>query len=585
MSDAEREIRLRGAPICSGIAIGRPFVYTLPEAAIPHFDVPLEEIEGEIERYQRALEESRNEVGRLREKLQTEGAIEGAAILETHLHILSDPLLTTEIEEKIRATCKNTEYVFQGAVDECAARFRQIEDPYFRERLSDLHDIARRVLSRLRSSVRASLSEVPHQCIVFAHELAPSDTAEAESERISAFVTQRGGDTSHAAIMAKAKGIPYVARVDFRDAGNFSDAPVIVDGRIGEVILRPTKATLSKYEALQKEHALHYKRFEETGHLAAETIDGYRLALSANIEMFNELELLEKYGGTGIGLFRSEYILVSRKTFPSEDEQYAIYERIAKSVQGQRVVIRTFDIGGDKFREMPIVEEEENPFLGCRAIRLMLKEHEAFKTQLRAILRASQHGHLAILFPMVSGLPELLEAKGYLHDVKEELREQGIAFDENIAVGCMVEVPSAAVTCDMLARECDFMSIGTNDLVQYSLAVDRDNQAMSYLYTPAHPAVLRLIKMIVSEGNRNGIPVSVCGEMAADPRFTALLLGLGVHELSVSARYLPIIKNAIRNCCIVTATQLAEEVLAMPTSMDILNTIIDHYQKHISVVA
>ncbi len=577
-----KEIRLRGAAICSGIAIGTPFVYTCPQAVVPHFTIAIDEVEGEIARYHSALEESEGQVRVLRGKLEAEGAVEGAAILEAHLHIIRDPILVDEVEEQIRSTLQNVEHVFQRAIDNYADKFRALDDPYFRERLNDLNDIGRRVMGRLRACVRVPLEEAPENAIVFAHELTPSDTAEADTSRISAFVTQVGGDTSHAAIMAKAKGIPYVARVDFRNASDFSRGIVIVDGRNGEVILNPTPATLSKYRELKREHARHFERFEALGHLTSETIDGYKVVLSANIEMFNELELLKKYGGSGVGLFRSEYILTARQNFPSEEEQYLIYGRIAEAMEGKSVTIRTFDVGGDKFRELPIVQHEENPFLGCRAIRLMLKEHEAFKVQLRAILRASVNGNVRILFPMVSGLPELMEAKGYVRQAMEELRQEGIPFDENIPLGCMIEVPSAAITCDVLARECDFMSIGTNDLVQYSLAVDRDNQAMSYLYTPAHPSVLRLIKMIVSEGNRNGIPITVCGEMAADPRFTPLLLGLGVHELSVSARYLPIVKNAIRACSIVRATQLAERILAMPTSMEILDTLIQHYQTHLT---
>ncbi|MBS0622726.1 MAG: phosphoenolpyruvate--protein phosphotransferase [Verrucomicrobia bacterium] len=579
MKGESREIRLRGAPICAGIAIGDPFVYTCPEEVIPELLIPLEEIEREVLRYRQAIEKSRSEINYLRGKLENEGAIEAAAILDAHLEILRDPMLTEAIERKIRSTQKNSEYVFQTCLNDYAVRFQEVTDPYFRERLNDLNDIARRILGKLRSTVRFSLLEAPHQSIVFARELVPSDTAEADAGRIGALVTQMGGDTSHTAIVAKAKGIPYVARVDFRGVGNFTGAPVIVDGRIGEVILNPSERTLSKYRVLQQEHEQHLRRFAEQGHLRPETVDGYQVHLTANIEMYQEVELIQRYGGSGIGLLRSEYLCLSGGVMPSEEEQYRIYRRIVESMRGKPVVIRTFDVGGDKFRELPIVGEEENPFLGCRAIRLMLKEHEAFKTQLKAILRASFHGDVRLLFPMVSGLPELLEAKSYLAEAEAELVERKEKFRKNIPIGIMIEVPSAAITCDILARECDFMSIGTNDLVQYCLAVDRDNKAMSYLYTPAHPAVLRLIKMIVSEGNRNGIPVSLCGEVAADPRFTALLLGLGVHELSVIARYLPIVKSAIRNTNIVQATHLAERVLGMSTAMDVLDALIAHHQE------
>jgi phosphotransferase system enzyme I (PtsI) len=427
--------------------------------------------------------------------------------------------------------------------------------------------------------MRVTLADIPRNSIVFAQELAPTDTAEAKSGCVSAFVTEVGGETSHAAIMAKAKGIPYVASVDFQAFDAHKSRSVIVDGRTGDIILSPSSETLSKYRELKKQLNFHIKGLEKESGLQAETIDGYKVRLSANVEMLNDLECLKDFGSEGVGLFRSEYIFLTCNDFPSEEEQFIAYRSIVESIKGFSVVIRTFDIGGDKFRDFEELRNEVNPFLGCRAIRFMLKEPEVFKCQLRAILRASAFGDVKILFPMISGLPELLEAKGLIEESKSELRSKGIPFSESVEIGCMIEIPSAAITCDLLAHECDFLSIGTNDLVQYSLAVDRGNQLMSYLYTPMHPCVIRLIKMVVSEGCRNGIPVSVCGEIAADPRFTSLLLGLGVRELSVAARFIPIVKNAIRNSSIVDSSHLAERVMTLPTDKEIQDLLTMEYQQ------
>ncbi|MBJ7449106.1 MAG: phosphoenolpyruvate--protein phosphotransferase [Parachlamydiales bacterium] len=579
MAGRSKEIRLKGSPICAGIAIGKPYLFSFTQENVPEFSIASEEVEEEISRYRRALLRSKNEVQQLKKQLEYEGAWEGAAILDSHLQIMQDPSMTTKIEQEIRLTLKNTESIFQAAIKAYELKFKKITDKVFRERLIDIHDIARRILRYLRESVHITLADVPSNSVVFAHELAPSDTAEANRQSIEAFVTQNGGETSHAAIMAKAKGIPFVASVNFPVLDSVKCNCVIVDGCRGDVILNPTKSTLLKYKQLREQLITQFDTLAQTGNLEAETIDGYKVRLSANVEMFNELDMLHEYGGNGIGLFRSEYLFLTQDSFPSEEEQYHVYCRMVENMRGLPVVIRTFDIGGDKFGKLQRTRGEDNPFLGCRAIRLMLKERETFKSQLRAIVRASAHGDVSILFPMVSGLPELMEAKSVLKEVQEELRRNDFVMADKLKVGCMIEVPSAAITCDALAKECDFLSIGTNDLVGYSLAVDRGNPAMSYLYSPTHPSVIRLIKMIVVEGNRNGIPVTVCGEVAADPRYTSLLLGLGVHELSVASRYLPLVKQAIRYTSIVDASQLAEDILAMATAQEIQEALMRKYEE------
>lgn len=573
------EMRLDGFPVSAGIAIGRLFLYDTREDRVPEFAVEPEQVESEVTRYRDSLLRTQQQVLDLKCKLESDGSDEGAAILDTHLQMLQDTHLTVKIEERIRATFRNAESIFQTSMSELEAKFQAIPDQLFRERSKDIQDISHRVMCNLRNVTRRSIGEAPKSSVVFARELTPSDTAEARGASVEAFVTQLGGETSHAAIIAKAQGIPYVANVDFSGIDIVSGSYVIVDGSKGEVILNPSDDTLQTYRGRREAIQKHLREVEVASHLIAETIDGYRVRVSANVEKASECDMLHQFGGDGVGLFRSEYLFFSRDSFPSEEEQYVLYAELVVAMHGKPVVIRTFDVGGDKLENFQNLGNESNPFLGCRAIRFMLREVEIFKTQLRAILRASALGPVSIMFPMVSQLPEVIEAKKLVREVQDDLFAEGIRYGEDVRIGVMIEVPSAAITCDVIAREVDFLSIGTNDLVQYSLAVDRGNQNISHLYSPAHPGVIRLIRMIVAEGNKNGIPISVCGEVASDPRFTALLLGLGVQELSIAPRFLPIIKNAIRHTSIVSATHLAERVLGMATAHEIRHTLLEYYRR------
>lgn len=581
MTQSQEEILLTGTPICRGIAIGKPFYFTFVEDAVPEFSIPANDIESEIERYRRAVARGKEDIKLLQKQLERERIMEGASILDAHLQMMQDPLLTTNIESEIRLSRKNAEFVFQNIIKQYQKKFNAIADPFFRERFKDIQDISRRVMGYLRESVRVSLADIPQDSIIFATDLLASDTAEANSSQIVAFVTEAGGATSHAAIVAKAKGIPYVSSVNFGWIDAARDGQVIVDGRTGEIILNPSEETLTKYQNLRTQLHFHFQKLREVGGLEAETYDGYKVQLSANIEMFVELDMLHQFGGNGVGLFRSEYVFLSRETFPSEEEQFEIYRRFVERMNGLPIVIRAFDLGGDKYLLNQPASDEGNPFLGCRAIRFLLREKDIFKTQLRAILRASAFGNVSLMFPMVSSLTELLEAKSIVKEVQRELARAGEKMASNIPIGCMIEVPSAAIIADLLAKECDFLSIGTNDLVQYSLAVDRSNHALSNLYNPTHPGVIRLIKMIVSEANHQGIPVAICGEVAADPRFTPLLLGLGVHELSVASRYIPIVKNAIRSTSIVAASKLAERALTLSSATEIEHLLTAEYRKNV----
>lgn len=574
-----QEICLHGLPLSHGIAIGYPHFFSHLEDLIPEYTVAVESIESEVQRYRHSLEACRKDLRRLQTQMEVEGAFEAFSILDTHLQMMQDPLLTKMVEEEIRSSKKNAEFAFNKLVEAYLKRFQAITDPFFRERSKDLKDISRRIMQDLKQCTKHSFDDLAENSIVITQDLASSDAAEAKSLLVAAFVAATGTSTSHAAIVAKAKGIPYVANIDISQIED--NKLVIVDGRTGYVIVDPNEVTLEKYQVLKKELSLQYEMLVQTASLESITHDGHRIKLSANIEVVSELEKLHHYGSDGIGLFRSEYIYLTKQAFPDEEEQYTIYKKIADKMRGLPAVIRSFDVGGDKGIFHERVQHEINPYMGCRAIRFLLKEREIFKTQLRAIIRAAEHGNISILFPMISCLGELLEAKQLIAEVKEELSQEGLYNGKAIPIGCMIEVPSAAIITDHLAEECDFLSIGTNDLVQYSLAADRGNQALSELYSPTHPGILRLIQMVVTKAKPHNTPVTVCGEVAADPRFTQLLIGLGIDEFSVSPRYIPVIKQAIRSCKIVDAMQFAQEVLKLKTSAHVDRFLSEHALSHL----
>lgn len=576
------EICLIGQPISSGIAIGNPFVLACNEEKVPCFRVPPGDIEEEIQRYKRAVECVEEDIIKLRKQLEDEHILQGPEILETHQQMIKDPVLTAEVENQIRQTGKNAETVFSTIVTQYQQKFNSLIDPFFRERFKDLQDISNRILNHLVKSVRLSFENIPPQCILFATDFTPSDVVEAKRANVKALVSLLGGSTSHAAIVAKANGIPFVTNINFEEIKFPSDNVVIVDGGLGSVIVNPSEKSLFKYEHLCQEFHIRTSRLEKLAHLPAETYDGYSIRVSANIDMLNETDALHQYGGSGVGLFRSEYLFFSNEQIPNEQEQFESYKAVVEKMRGMPVVIRTFDIGIDKCMSKLKGVQELNPYLGCRAIRFLLREREIFQSQLRAIIRASFYGDVSVMFPMISSLNELQEAKKLLENAKNDVEKMSGKKVKPMRVGSMIEVPSAAIISDLLARECDFLSIGTNDLVQYALAVDRDNHMMTSLYSPTHPSVIRLIKLIVHEASRYGIPVTVCGEMASDPRFIALLLGLGVNELSVASRYIPLVKNVIRHTSILTANQLVNKVMKLTLAHEIEDLLTSEYQHAVS---
>jgi phosphotransferase system enzyme I (PtsI) len=571
MAPESEELILRGIPISKGIGIGFPIFFASMEDHVPEVAIPKKEVEIEIDRYRRALDLSRKDVETLQRHSLNDGPPEIVSILNTHLEMMHDPMLTSVIEERIRDLQKNTESVFHRLIEEYKVRFSSLKDHYFQERVRDIVDVSRRILGHLRPLEQIKMGDVPHNSVILAHELVPSETVEANSSLVSGFITSVGGVTSHAAIIARAKGIPYVANVDIKQLKKLEIHALIVDGSLGLVILNPTRQTLKKYQDLKKSQQMSDKVLKSSLSLKAETIDGYEVRVFANLENPKEVDQLLKAGASGVGLFRSEYLFLSRKAFPSEEEQFTIYKKMVKALKGKPLVVRVFDIGGDKKIELsPTVHDakyftaighEMNPALGCRAIRFLLRYPEILDAQLRAIIRASHFGEIQILIPMISDLSEVRKVRQKITEILAEYKQKGIKIAKNIALGCMIEVPSTAIMCDALVEEVDFVSIGTNDLVQYVLAADRGNSHTAELYFSTHPSILRLIRMVVASANRAHKPVIVCGECAADPSMIPLLIGLGIREFSVAARHIPLVKHTIRKWRILEACRLAEDAL------------------------
>lgn len=578
------EVVLRGLPISKGIGIGLPVFFTTFEDEISSIPISPEEIDEEISRYRSALEQSRKDVERLQSLSLQEGSPEVIAILGTHLEMMQDPLMTTVMEQKIREMQQKTEAVFHHLIEEYKKRFSILRDGYFQERIRDIVDVSRRILSYLRPLGKLRMTDIPTNSVILANELVPSETIEANAVSVSGFVTCSGGITSHAAIIARAKGIPYIANVDIRLLKKTTMRSVIVDGSEGFVIINPTRQTLKKYRVLQRNFSETHQLLQDATHLKGETIDGYEVRVFANLENPKDVDLLHACGAAGVGLFRSEYLFLSRKKFPSEEEQFEIYKRMARNLQGRPLVIRIFDVGGDKKADlMPEdldakyfieIGQEPNPALGCRAIRFLLRYPELLEIQLRAILRASRYGAVQILIPMVADVTEIQAVRRILNKIRKNLSRQGCKIAKEIPLGCMIEVPSSALMCDEIAKEVDFLSIGTNDLVQYVLAADRNNLHTSELYFSTHPSILRLIRMVIASAHLARKPVLLCGECATDPAMIPILIGLGIRELSVAARYIPFVKHTIRKWRIVEACCLAEGALEHASAKELKNYLV-----------
>ena len=558
-----QELRFEGSPVSEGIAIGYPYFLKPIEEDLPDFEISVGEVDAEIARYRMALFSSKEDLTKLRQDLAMEGSDDAVNFIETHIQMLDDPMITTHMEGKIRQMMRNTESVFHSVIHDYEHRFSERTDSFFQERLVDVMDISRRIMNHLRDKQDAQISEIPPGSVVLSEVIAPSYTAAAHAAQIGAFVTKDGGGNSHAALIARSKGIPYVANLDIKLLGETLIERMIVDGYEGIVIINPSEETLDEYTSKQKGLVTRYQRYLDEDHLDVRTLDGHEVSLFVNVGNLHDLDPFP-YSHSGVGLFRTEYLFFQTKEFyPSESYQEEVYKTLIKKMEGKPVVIRVFDLGGDKNPNLHFQRKREpNPVLGLRGIRFLLRNLELFKMQLRAIFKAARSDNVHILLPLISDINELRRTKAIIEEVKAELAQSCLDIPD-LLLGCMIEVPSAVMICDAIADECDFLSLGTNDLVQYTLGVDRGNPAMRELFYPAHPSVIRMIKMISIVSEKKGKPLTVCGEIASNTLFTPLLLGLGIKELSIAPRYLPLIKQTVRKWTLPEAVALAEEVLTL----------------------
>ncbi len=568
-TDIAPDTILVGIGASPGIAIGESYLLDRARARAVERPIRPEEVEREIGAFLDAVSLSKKQLEEVKERVADPQMAEHLYIIDTHLLILEDQMLVDDTIRLIKENMINAE----GALKRVLRRFREvfdrIEDEYLRERRTDIDSIGDRLLRNLIGEEQQSLTEVGRKVIIIAHDLSPADTMQMDKERIIGFVTDVGGRTSHTAILGRSLGIPAVLGLETVTGVVPDGLPIILDGTNGTVILNPSPETFREY--LDKKQAFEYQERELLAfrNLAAETLDGFRVALRSNVEVIEEIPLAINQGAEGIGLFRTEFLYMNRFTPPTEEEQVEIFREIISKMAPHPVTIRTLDVGGDKLVPEIDLSDEANPAMGLRGVRFSLNEVRLFKVQLRAILRASSYGQVRVMFPMISGMAEISACKKFLMESAEELKNRGIDFDPEIKIGIMVETPSAALIADRLAREVDFFSVGTNDLIQYCLAVDRGNEHVAYLYQPMHPAVLKALQMVAMAASEAGIEVGICGEMAGDPLYALVLLGLGFRELSMNAPGIPRVKQILRQVTHHDGVRLVKDLLKMNTAGEI----------------
>jgi phosphoenolpyruvate-protein phosphotransferase (PTS system enzyme I) len=578
MSDPKTEsksIVLRGIAASPGIGIGKAFILKEEALSYVYRRVQRDEVRKEIARFKAAVAKTRTEINQTRDKVLKVLGKSHAALIDVHLLILEDPMFK-DIEKKIVQESVNAEAALVGVLDHVGRTFDQLGDEFFRQRKDDVMDVGKHVMRHLLGRQGAQLSNLKERSIIIAHDLAPSDTLTMREEFVEAFATDIGGRTSHTAILAQGLEIPaVVAMREITEHVKPGDL-LIIDGNEGLVIINPTLTQLENYHKAREIQLADTRELEKIRDLPAQTSDGRRVVLASNIESHEEVKTALGHGAEGIGLYRTEFLYLNRTDLPSEEEHYQNYSAVARQMLPYSVIIRTIDLGGDKLAPLGVtgLGHEPNPFLGLRGIRLCLRYPEVFKSQLRAILRASVEGKLKIMYPMIASVDEVREANKIFEQVKEELRHKNVRFDPAMEIGVMIETPAAAMIADLLAREVDFLSLGTNDLIQYTLAVDRVNENVASLYNPLHLAVLRLIWISVDAAHRAGKWIGMCGEMAGDPAFTRILLGMGLDELSVPSAAVPRIKRLIRSTNSEDAKKLANDVLALNDQDSILRKLI-----------
>lgn len=566
--DTAENIKLTGIAVSPGIVIGKArLVDRSKQKIIYQYLINENEINREVERFKKALDLTKEQILSLKNRM-SDSIREHSFIMDAHLMIVDDKMISDATIEIILEEKINAEWALKKSVQKIRQLFRQIDYEYIRDRINDVENVVERILRNLAGKEQESLSKINERVVIVAHDLTPGDTSELNTSMVMGFITDVGGKTSHTAIMAQSLKIPAVLGLE--KATSIEDGSLlIVDGYKGEVIINPDDDTIISYQ----EKAIYYENYISSvlrlSHLPSVTSDGYSMAVKANIEFLEEVVSAKDSGAEGIGLYRTEFLYLRNKGIPEEIELYEDYKQVAEIIAPSTVTIRTLDMGGDKILPYDNLSKEANPALGLRAIRFCLKEQEVFKSQLRAILRASTHGNIRIMFPMISGIQEFLEAKKILSGVMEDLDKENIPYDKNIKVGAMIEIPSAVMVADILAESADFFSIGTNDLIQYTLAIDRSNENVAYMYEPYHPAVIRMIMKIVSAAKDAGIEVSLCGEMASDPFCIPILLGMGINELSLTATSIPLLKKLIRSLSKEEAEKDLETITRLKTSEEI----------------
>ena len=565
----------RGIVASPGIVIGRAYLLDRRKVVVAGQRIEDVSVKDEVARFKRAVEISKTQLEDLKKQFSKGVGKSHLYILDTHIMLLEDKMLVDDTVKKIKDSHINAEGALSETISVIGLKFDTIEDEYLRERKHDVEQVGERILRNLVGHKQESLANIKDEAVIIAHDLAPTDTLQMRKDKILGFATDAGSRTSHTAILARSLGIPAAVGLENITAAVKTGDVVILDGLHGVVIVDPDEETFLDYLKKQRRYKYFEQELEKIKTLPAETLDGQVIQLQGNIELPEEATSAEFHGGTGIGLYRTEFLFLNRETLPTEEEHYKAYRHVAEKAYPHEVVIRTLDVGGDKIGIPGGYEKESNPALGLRAIRYCLKKRDLFRTQLRGILRATAHGNIKILYPMISGLPELYETKKILEEARAELRAEGKEFNEKVAIGVMIEIPSAAMISDLLAKEVDFFSVGTNDLIQYTLAIDRQNEHVAYMYEPLDPAVLRLLQRVSEAAHDAKITLAMCGEMAGDPLYAAILIGMGFQHLSMNVASIPWVKKVIRSVRMRDAVELASLVMQQPTAVLARKTVED----------
>jgi phosphotransferase system enzyme I (PtsI) len=573
--DGAVQRKLKGIPVSPGIIIGKAHLVDRSKVKILYqYLITEDQVNFEVDRFKMALKRTEDQFLHVKNRMPEQVKKHGF-IIESHLMILKESMLTDGTLNKIREEKINAEWAVKKSLQDIRQVFEQIDDDYIRGRINDVENVTERILRNLSKNGEDSLTQINQRVIIVARDLSPVDTTEMNIGKVMGFITDVGGKTSHTAIMAQALEIPAVVALEYATERIMDGDLLIVDGNTGEVIVDPDEETIIAYQEKHLEHESYKSSIARMSHLPAVTQDDHKIDIMANIEFLEEVAAVRDYGAEGIGLYRTEFLYLRSKGLPSEEILFEDYKEVAEIISPSKVNIRTLDLGGDKFASDVDISREMNPALGLRAIRFCLREPEIFKNQLRAILRASAFGNIQVMFPMISGLQEIFEARRILEGVKADLDREGVAFDRHIKVGVMIEIPSAVTMAEVFARHVDFFSIGTNDLIQYALAIDRVNEHVAYMYEPFHPAILRMISHVVGVAKRAGIGVALCGEMAGDPLCIPMLLGMGLTELSMNSRAIPIAKRVIRSLSMKEARRGFKKAIELVTPKEIRGYVIE----------